>query len=258
MPGKGNYVRKPLVAGNWKMNRLIEDSVEMVTALKGLLQGESRVEVVVCPPFTAIHAVSRALHGSAIAVGGQNCYPKESGAYTGELSPQMLLNAGCAWVIIGHSERREYFHESDEFLNAKLRYALECGLKVMFCIGETLQERETGQMNDVLTRQVTHGLQGLSEADFTNVALAYEPVWAIGTGVTATPEQAQEAHAFIRGLVNDQFGASVAGALRIQYGGSVKPENAAELMAKPDVDGALVGGASLKADSFAGIVKASA
>ena len=250
-------MRKPLVAGNWKMNRLVEDAVEMVTALKSQVAGVSGVEIVVCPAFTALHAVSKALDGSNVQVGGQNCYLKESGAYTGEISPQMLMNAGCQWVIVGHSERREYFHESDEFLNEKLRFALQAGLKVMFCVGETLQERETGKMNDVLTRQVTRGLQGLSEHDFARVAVAYEPVWAIGTGVTATPEQAEEAHAFVRGLVRGQFGETVSGGLRIQYGGSVKPDNTAELMAKPNVDGALVGGASLKADSFAAIVRAS-
>jgi triosephosphate isomerase len=245
------------VAGNWKMNRLIEDAVDMVTALKAHVAGVTGVEMVVCPPFTALHAVSKVLHGSNVEVGGQNCYLKESGAYTGEISPQMLLNTGCQWVIIGHSERREYFHESDELLNEKLKFALQAGLKVMFCVGETLNERETGKMNDVLRRQVTRGLQGLSEADFGRVSVAYEPVWAIGTGVTASPEQAEEVHAFIRGLIGSQFGASVAAGLRIQYGGSVKPDNTAELMAKTNVDGALVGGASLKADSFAAIVKAS-
>lgn len=251
-------VRKPLVAGNWKMNRLIEDSVETATSLKSLVSGVTSVEIVICPVFTALHSVAQVLRGSNIQLGAQNCYLKESGAFTGELSPQMLLNAGCQWVIIGHSERREYFQESDELLNGKLHYALQSGLKVMFCIGETLQERETGKMNDVITRQVTRGLQGLSESDFDKVALAYEPVWAIGTGVTASPEQAEEAHAFVRSLVSDQFGEGVASKLRIQYGGSVKPDNTAELMAKPNVDGALVGGAALKADSFAAIIKASA
>jgi triosephosphate isomerase len=168
----------------------------------------------------------------------------------------MLLDVGCTWVIIGHSERRQIFREDDHLLNEKLKFALAAGLKVMFCIGETLEERESGRMHDILTRQVTAGLMGLSAADFGNVALAYEPVWAIGTGVTASPEQAEEAHAFVRGLVKDQFGAAVADGLRIQYGGSVKGDNAAELLARPNVDGALVGGAALKANDFAAIVNA--
>ncbi|MCC6696078.1 MAG: triose-phosphate isomerase [Candidatus Hydrogenedentes bacterium] len=250
-------MRRYLVAGNWKMNHLAGVAVDTANALKPLVAGVDSLDIVICPVFTALDAVGKALKGSNIGLGAQNCYLKESGAYTGEISPQMLKDVGCTWTIIGHSERRQYFHESDELLNQKLRFALGAGLKVMFCIGETLEERESGKMNDVLIRQVTHGLQGLSEADFAGVAIAYEPVWAIGTGVTATPEQAQEAHAFVRGLVKDQFGATVADAVRILYGGSVKPDNAAELMAKPDVDGSLVGGASLKADSFAGIVKAS-
>lgn len=239
------------------MNLLTGDAVKMVTELKGLVKGISNVDIVVCPTFVTLQAVGQALAGSNIEMGGQNCYVKESGAFTGELSPQMLRDVGCAWTIIGHSERRQYFHESDEFLNEKVKFALSSGLKVMFCIGETLDERQSGKMNDVLTRQVTGGLVGLSEADFDRLAVAYEPVWAIGTGVTATPEQAQEAHAFVRALIAKQFGGTVANKVRIQYGGSVKPDNTAELMANPDVDGALVGGASLKAASFAEIVKAS-
>jgi triosephosphate isomerase len=223
-----------------------------------LVASAKGVEVVVCPTFVALDAVRGALKGSNIALGAQNCYVKESGAYTGELSPQMLLDVGCAWVIIGHSERRQIFREDDQLLNEKLKFALATGLKVMFCIGETLEERESGRMHDILTRQVTAGLMGLSAADFANVALAYEPVWAIGTGVTASPEQAEEAHAFVRGLVKDQFGDGVAQGLRIQYGGSVKGDNAAELLARPNVDGALVGGAALKANDFAAIVNAGA
>ena len=251
-----NTVRTPLIAGNWKMNKLIGEAVDTVNELKPLVADVTGVDIVVCPVATALHAVGQALAGSNIEMGGQNSYIKESGAYTGELSPQMLADAGCTWTILGHSERRQYFKEDDALLNEKLHFALASGLKVMFCIGETLEEREGGKMNDVLIRQVTNGLQGLSEDAFANVAVAYEPVWAIGTGVTATREQAQEAHAFVRNLVRDQFGGTVADALRIQYGGSVKPDNTAELMGQPDVDGALVGGAALKADSFAAIVKA--
>jgi len=248
-------VRKPLVAGNWKMNLLVTDAVKLVEGLKPLVREVSGVDIIVCPAFAALYAVGQALKGSNIKLGGQNCYVKESGAYTGEISPQMLLDVGCTWTIVGHSERRQYFKESDAFLNEKLKFALASGLKVMFCIGETLEERQGGKMDDVLTRQVTEGIKGLSEADFDKVAVAYEPVWAIGTGVTATPEQAEEAHAFVRGLMKARFGGNVSDAVRIQYGGSVKADNARELMAKPNVDGALVGGASLKADGFAAIVK---
>lgn len=250
-------MRTPLVAGNWKLNKKVGEAVELVTALKPLVEDVKGVDIVVCPTFTALQAVGVALKGSNIQMGGQNCYIKEKGAFTGEISPQMLLDVGCTWVIIGHSERREYFHEDDALLNQKLRFAIASGLKVMFCIGETLAEREGGHMQQVLTRQVTKGLVGLSESDFERMSIAYEPVWAIGTGVTATPDQAQEAHAFVRALVAEQFGQNVAAQLRIQYGGSVKAENAAELMAKPDVDGSLVGGAALEAESFAKIVKAS-
>lgn len=248
-------VRTPLVAGNWKMNLLVADGVKLVEALKPLIADVKNVEIVVCPTFTALYAVGQTIKGSSIAMGGQNCYVKESGAFTGEISPQMLKDTGCTWTIIGHSERRQYFGETDSFLNKKLKFALASELKVMFCVGETLEERESGRMQDVLARQIADGLAGLASADFDRMAVAYEPVWAIGTGVTATPEQAQEAHQFIRGLIKKSFGQDVADKIRIQYGGSVKPDNAAELMAKPDVDGALVGGAALKADGFAGIIK---
>ena len=248
--------RRPLVAGNWKMNHLIGPAVETAVSLKGLVAGENGADIVICPVFTALKAVSDAVAGSNVHVGGQNCYVKESGAHTGELSPQMILDAGCSWVIIGHSERRQIFGETDALLNEKLKFARAAGLQVMFCIGETLEERESGRMNAVLTQQVSKGLEGVAPESFSGIALAYEPVWAIGTGVTASPQQAQEAHAFVRELVTAQFGASISGALRIQYGGSVKPDNAAELMRNPDVDGFLVGGAALKADSFAAIVKA--
>ncbi len=238
------------------MNLRVGDAVGLVNAIKPLARDVSTVDVVVCPTFAALYAVGEALRGSNVEMGGQNCYTKESGAYTGEISPQMLLDVGCTWTIVGHSERRQYFKESDAFLNEKVKFALAAGLKVMFCVGESLEEREGGRMNDVLRRQVADGLVNLAGTDFDKLAIAYEPVWAIGTGVTATPEQAEEAHAFVRGLVAEEFGEAVAEQVRIQYGGSVKPDNAAELMAKPDVDGALVGGASLKADSFAAIVKA--
>lgn len=249
-------MRKPVIAGNWKMHKLVGEAVATVEALKPLVAGANAVEIIVCPTFTSLYAVGQALKGSNIALGGQNCYKQEKGACTGEISPQMLLDTGCTWTIIGHSERRKDFGEPDNLLNEKLHYALAQGLKVMFCIGETLEEREGGAMNEVLKRQVTEGLAGLAPEALSNVVLAYEPVWAIGTGVTATPEQAQEAHVFVRGLVKELYGAEAAEAMRIQYGGSVKPENAAELISKPDVDGFLVGGAALEASGFAAIVNA--
>lgn len=251
-------MRKPLVAGNWKMNLLSTQGVSLVEHLKTEVASCGGVEVVVCPPFTLIPAVAQAARDSAIAVGGQNIYPQASGAFTGEIAPGMLLDAGATWTIIGHSERRQLFGEADGLLNEKLHFALRSGLKVMFCIGETLEEREGGAMDEVLRRQVTLGLADLSAEDFSRIAVAYEPVWAIGTGVTATPDQAEEAHAFVRGLVSGQFGAEVANGLRIQYGGSVKAENAAELIANANVDGFLVGGASLEAEGFAAIVRAAA
>ncbi len=251
-------MRRPIIAGNWKMNLLVSDALSLVEELKRLLADQDSVETVVCPPYTALYPVGQAIDGSAIALGGQDCYLAEKGAYTGEISPYMLKDAGCTWTIVGHSERRQYFDETDEFLSRKLKFALGSGLRVMFCIGETLDEREKGEMDKVLRRQVSEGLEGLSAADFERIVVAYEPVWAIGTGLTATPEQADEAHGFIRALVCEQFGEPVSDGLRIQYGGSVNPENADELMAKGNVDGALVGGASLKPDSFAAIVKAGA
>jgi triosephosphate isomerase len=251
-------VRKPLIAGNWKMHKLTGEAVALAEDLREQLAGVDSVEVVVCPTFTALAPVARALADSGIAVGGQNCYKAESGAFTGEISPQMLKDVGCTWTIIGHSERRSIFGESDALLSEKLRYALDQGLKVMFCIGETLEERESGRMEAVLTKQVTEGIALLVDADFENIALAYEPVWAIGTGVNASPEQAEDAHILVRGLVRKQFGETIADALRIQYGGSVKPDNAAKLFANPNVDGFLVGGAALKAEDFAAIVKAGA
>ena len=235
---------------------LTSEALGLVEGLKPLIADVKGVDVVVCPVYTALYPVGQALKGSNIAMGGQNCYVKASGAYTGEVSPQFLQDVGCTWTIVGHSERRQYFGETDAFLNEKLKFALAAGLKVMFCIGETLEERQSGKMNDVLTRHVVQGLAGLSEADFDSVAVAYEPVWAIGTGVTASPEQAEEVHLFVRGLLAKEFGQTVADKVRIQYGGSVKADNAAELIAKPNVDGFLVGGAALKADGFAAIVKA--
>lgn len=250
--------RKPFVAGNWKMNNLVGESVALADALKPLVSATTTVDIAICPTYTSLYAVGKSVAGSNVQLGGQNIYIKDSGAYTAEISPKMLLDTGCDWTIIGHSERRHIFGEDDALLNEKLRFALNSGLKVMFCIGELLEERKSGAMESVLERQLLKGLEGLSAADLENVVVAYEPVWAIGTGETATPDQAEEVHVFIRGLLKKAYGEDAAAAMRIQYGGSVKPDNAADLIARKNIDGFLVGGAALKADSFAAIVNACA
>jgi triosephosphate isomerase len=238
------------------MHLTIVESIALAKAVADSSRNTDGVEIVVCPVFTALNSVAEALKATNVDVGGQNCYHEAAGAFTGEIAPQMLLDAGCRWVIIGHSERRRVIGEPDDLLNRKVRFALDAGINVMFCIGETLDERESGRMDGVLRTQVFDGLNGLTNAQFNNLVLAYEPVWAIGTGVTASPQQAEEAHQFTRGLVAEKFGATIAERLRIQYGGSVKPDNAAELLQQPNVDGALVGGASLNVESFAPIVEA--
>ena len=236
------------------MHGMLAEAHALVRQLLGL-EAES-VEVVVCPPFTALASVAQLLKGSSIGLGAQDLYWEAQGAYTGEVSPAMLADAGCRYVIIGHSERRTSFGETDETVRKKLAAALKQGLTPIACIGETLAEREANRTVDVLTRQLEGGLKGLSEADARRLVIAYEPVWAIGTGRNATPEQAQDAHRFIRQHLAKRFGAATAEALRILYGGSVNAGNAASLLHQADVDGALVGGASLKAESFAAIVKA--
>jgi triosephosphate isomerase len=212
--------------------------------------------VAVCPPFPYLSQIAEALHGSPVGLGAQNLYPEKEGAFTGEVSPTMLLDVGCRYVILGHSERRHKLGESDAFINQKVRAALAAGLQVIFCVGETLQEREANRTEAILESQLVHGLGALKGDQLGGLVIAYEPVWAIGTGRNATPEQAQEAHAHIRRRIARSFGEERADALPIQYGGSVKAENAGALMACPDVDGALVGGASLQADQFLAIVRA--
>lgn len=251
-------MRTPLVAGNWKMHKLAGEAVSTVEALIPLVKDTAGVEIVVCPTYTSLHAVGQALGGSNIALGAQDVHCEPEGAFTGAISVPMVLDAGCKWTIVGHSERRRVFGEPDDLLNAKLRAALDGGLHVMFCIGETLEERESGAMENVLKQQVEQGLKDISAGQTGALVIAYEPVWAIGTGVNATPDQAQEAHAFVRGLLAGQFDQTIADKIRILYGGSVKPGNAGELMAQADIDGSLVGGASLKADDFAAIVAAAA
>lgn len=248
-------MRKPLIAGNWKMNNSIAESIKLVEKLKALVKDSSSVEIVVAPPFTALSAVRDAIKDSNIKLGAQNIFYEDSGAYTGEISPLMIRNLGCEYVIIGHSERREYFKESDEVVNKKIRAALRNNLKAIVCIGETLKEREENRTMQIIESQIRKGLEGLSAKEVKELTIAYEPVWAIGTGRNATPLQANEVHIHIRKLLSQIFSENTASAVRILYGGSVKPSNSAELMSEKDIDGALVGGASLDADSFAQIVR---
>ena len=248
-------MRKPIIAGNWKMHNKIKEAVELVNGLKRELNSIDTVDIVVCPVFTTLSDVRELLIDSNIALGAQDLYWEQKGAFTGEVSADMLKDAGCGYVIIGHSERRQFFHETNETVNKRIKAALSSGLKSIVCVGEVLEEREKGVTFDVVKNHVNGSLAELSKADMNDIVLAYEPVWAIGTGRTATPDQAQEVHHYIRGLLKEMFGDEVAFSTRIQYGGSVKPDNIKELMGKEDLDGALVGGASLKVDSFSAIVK---
>jgi triosephosphate isomerase len=248
-------VRRYLFAGNWKMNKTVADAVALARALReGLAREPATHEVAVMPPFTALPAVADALKGSPIAVGAQNMHWDREGAFTGEVSPLMLRDLGCVYVILGHSERRHVFGESDEAVGRKTRAAFDNGLTPIACVGETLSERESGRTLEVVERQLERALRALSPAEVARAVVAYEPVWAIGTGKVATPDQAQEVHAFVRKRVSASHGEDSAEAVRILYGGSVNPGNAAGIMGQADVDGALVGGASLKAETFLPIV----
>ncbi|HZY84378.1 MAG TPA: triose-phosphate isomerase [Gemmataceae bacterium] len=249
-------MRKKFVAGNWKMYTNAAAAKQLAA---GVVQGvgkDERVTVALCPPFPYLALVGEVLRGSPVALGAQNAYPEKEGAFTGEVSSWMLADVGCRYVILGHSERRHKLGETDEFISRKVHAVLVAGLRVILCVGETLEERQADRTEAVLAAQLSGSLAGMDAAGLANVVLAYEPVWAIGTGVNATPQQAQDAHAFLRGRIAERFGAAAAGNLLIQYGGSVKPDNAASLLHQPDVDGALVGGASLKADQFLAIVRA--
>jgi triosephosphate isomerase len=250
-------VRRPIVAANWKMNKTAGEALALAGEIRRRLAGLDAVEVVICPPFTALGLVGERLGTSGVALGAQNAHAEPSGAFTGEVSAPMLADLGCAWVIVGHSERRTLCGETDRDVNRKARAVLAAGMRPIVCVGETLDERERGATEDVLARQLAGSLAGL-EPDLARIVLAYEPVWAIGTGRTATPEQAQEAHAFLRQRIAEGAGHDAALALRIQYGGSVKPDNARALFELPDVDGGLIGGASLDAASFEAIVRAAA
>ncbi len=249
--------RRCFIAGNWKMNKNVSESVALARDVRNAVASvRDRVEVAVAPVFTALHPVAKALEDSNVSLAAQNCHASESGAFTGEIAAPMLKDVGCSWVILGHSERRQFFGETDAGVNRKIASVLKAGLKPIVCVGETLAEREANQTLDVVAKQVNGALNGFSAAEGRDLVLAYEPVWAIGTGKTATSRQAQDVHAHIRALLTTLWGAEVAQGIRIQYGGSVKAENAAELLSQPDIDGALVGGASLKAADFAAIVKA--
>ena len=247
--------RIPIIAGNWKMNKTVEEAVALVRELKSSTAGVKEVEVVVAPPFTALHAVRQELKGSPIGLAAQNLFWEEKGAFTGEVSPWMLKEVGCEYVIIGHSERRQFFGETDESVNRRMKAALGQSLKPIFCIGETLKEREEGKTFSVIERQIEGGLKGFGDKEVISITIAYEPVWAIGTGKTATPEQAQEVHRFIREKLGKLYSRDLGEKTRIQYGGSVTPENVKGLMVQADIDGALVGGASLKSETFSRIVR---
>ncbi len=250
-------MRRPLVAGNWKMNTTRSEARALAAAVaSGVADAVASVDVAVCPPFPYLVDVGQAIEGSGVALGAQNAYHEPPGAYTGEVAVEMLVDVGCRWVILGHSERRHILGESDELIRKKIRAARDGGLGVIFCVGELLEERQDGRTEAVLERQMSEGLRDLPAEALDGLVVAYEPVWAIGTGVTATPEQAQSAHVYLRGWLADRYNDQIASAMRILYGGSVKPDNAAGLLAQPDLDGALVGGASLKAESFVSIVKA--
>lgn len=249
-------MRKTIIAGNWKMNKTNADAVAMLTELKAAVAGVENVGIVIGAPFTALSDAVKAVAGSNIKIAAENMYPKASGAYTGEVSPEMLKAIGVEYVILGHSERREYFHETDAFINEKVKCALAYGLTPILCVGEKLEDREAGRTDLVNETQVKGGLACLTKEEAVKVVIAYEPVWAIGTGKTATPEIAEETHKAIRKVLAEMFGAEAAEEITIQYGGSMKADNAKDLLAQADIDGGLVGGASLEAESFAKIVKA--
>ena len=246
--------RTPLLAANWKMHKTVAESQAFAADFLPRVAGLRGVEIVLAPPATALHALGRALAGSGVALAAQNVSPEPAGAFTGEISAAMLVEVGCTWALVGHSERRSLFGESDALVARKARALLSAGVRPIVCLGETLEQREAGRTLAICQGQLEGSLAGLGAEDLTRIALAYEPVWAIGTGRTATPQIAQEIHGFLRGWLVERFGAA-GEAVRIQYGGSVKPENVAELLAQPDIDGGLVGGASLDPESFASICR---
>jgi triosephosphate isomerase len=247
--------RKPLIAGNWKMYKTVSEAFETAEKLVQLVKDVDHTEVMIAPPFTALAPAYAALQGTNVALGAQNLHWEAEGAYTGEISSSMLKSAGCTHVIIGHSERRQFFGETDESVNKKVKTAVAAGLIPVLCVGESEAERDENKTFSVLDKQVKIGLEGLSLEDAATLVIAYEPIWAIGTGKTATKEQAQDVHRYLREWIENNYSAALSGSMRILYGGSVKPDNVTALMAQPDVDGALVGGASLDAETFSQIVK---
>lgn len=248
-------MRTKIIAGNWKMNKTASEAAALIEEIKAELEGVTGVEVVVCPPAIALKDAAAAVKGSAIGLGAQNVHWEANGAFTGEISAAMLKDLGVKYVIIGHSERRQYFGETNETVHKRTKAALAAGLIPLVCVGETLEERDSGQMESVVVNQIREGLADLGD-DLAKIVVAYEPVWAIGTGRTASPAQAQEAHALIRRTLAEISSGDMANTVRIQYGGSMKPDNAVELLSQPDIDGGLIGGAALQAASFAAIVKA--
>lgn len=251
-------MRKTIIAGNWKMNKTVAETKATLSELKELTNGVEGVEIVIGAPFTALESAVKTVEGSNVAIAAQNMHPKDSGAYTGEISPVMLKEIGVKYVILGHSERREYFHESNAFINEKVKAALAHDLIPILCIGEKLEERESGKTSEVNEKQIREGLAGLTPEEAVKVVVAYEPVWAIGTGKTATPEMAEETHKEIRDVLIAMFGAEAASEMTIQYGGSMNAKNAAELLVMENIDGGLVGGASLDAPTFIQVIKAGA
>jgi len=249
-------MRKPFIAGNWKMNKTIKESIELANGLKRELIDLNGVDILVCPPYTALSDIADILVDSNIGLGAQNVSWQKEGAFTGEISVRMLNDAGCRYIIVGHSERRKYFSENDEIVNKKIKAVLSGNLTPIFCLGETLEERESNQTMNVIQKQLEGGLSGLDQESVSQLIIAYEPVWAIGTGKTASPDQAQQVHQFIRNWIKSNYSEEVSEELKIIYGGSVKADNTKELMQKVDIDGALVGGAALEIDSFAQIAKA--
>lgn len=247
--------KRPLIAGNWKMYKTASEAVTLVQTLKAAAHMISDVTIVICPPFTALGEVSRVLKDTSIELGAQNMYAAPEGAFTGEISPTMLKDTGCRYVILGHSERRQYFKEDDILIHEKLKTALKYSLIPIVCVGETLAEREAKKHFDVVKTQFDDSLGRLEKEDIAKVVIAYEPVWAIGTGKTATPDQAEQMHSYLRRLLNERYGQEIGNRISILYGGSVNPDNTRSLMEKPNIDGALVGGASLKAESFAQIIQ---
>ncbi|MBU3758990.1 MAG: triose-phosphate isomerase [Candidatus Omnitrophica bacterium] len=247
-------MKKPFIAGNWKMFKTVSEAVSLVQTIKAGVSHKTDCDIVVCPPFTALSAVSKTLEDSSIDLGAQNMHFESEGAFTGEVSPLMLKDVRCRYVVLGHSERRQHFKEDDALINKKVKTAVKYSLVPILCIGETLAERESRQFFEVVKKQFDESLQGLTGEDVSKIVLAYEPVWAIGTGQTATPEQAEQMHSYVRRLLNEKYGNEIASRVPILYGGSVKPDNIGQLMRKPNVDGALVGGASLKAETFTQII----